>query len=205
MRAPPAARALLDAALGFAYPALCLGCDDRVPPDEGHASALWTFDAGGTIRRLQHALKYGNRPGLGVALGGLMGRALRGEGAPVYDAVVAVPLARARVLERGYNQSHQLALGIAAALADATPPAPPVPGWLRRARATRSQTALSAARRWANVDGAFALGAGADVAGRRVLLVDDVLTTGATGTAAAAPVVAAGAHVDLAVLALAAV
>ncbi len=250
-----AAQALFRAAVGFAYPALCLGCDGRLPPDAdgrdagspdalplcpsclrhlpraepeevaarlgrlpddapplGAAWALWAFDAGGTVRRLQHVLKYRNRPALGVTLGRLMGDGLLaarpGEG---YNAVVPVPLGRPRMLERGYNQSRQLALGVADALASSS--APPVLGPLRpevldalvRARPTRTQTALSRARRWANVSGAFALTPGTDVDGLRLLLVDDVLTTGATLAAAAAPLIASGACVDAATLAVAAV
>lgn len=169
----------------------------------GHTTGLWVFDAGGTVQRLQHLLKYRNRPALGIALGRLLGRAVRRDhvGA-AYDLVVPVPLSRVRALERGYNQSEQLARG----LADALPGTPPVDAaLLRRTRPTRSQTALSRTRRWANVADAFAVADPERARGRRVLLVDDVLTTGATLTAAARPLGDAGASVDLAVLAVAAV
>jgi ComF family protein len=229
-----AARALA----GLAFPALCLGCDRRLPPsaaaDEvplcpaclrrlpraaaadvtarldalpggnafAHATALWVFDDGGAVQRLQHRLKYGERPGLGAPLGRLLGQAVAAETGGAYDAVVPVPLARVRRLERGYNQSAALAEGVAAAL----PGPPPVAeDLLVRTRRTRSQTSLSRGRRWANVDGAFAAPDPAALAGRRLLLVDDVLTTGATLTAAARPLLDAGAAVDLAVFALAAV
>jgi ComF family protein len=166
------------------------------------ATALWVFDAGGGVQRLQHLLKYGDRPALGVALGRLLGEAAAETCSGVrYDAVVPVPLARARRLERGYNQSAGLAEGCAAVL----PGRPPVrAALLARARPTRSQTALSRARRWTNVADAFAASA-SDLRGLRLLLVDDVLTTGATVTAAAQPLRAAGATVDLATFALAAV
>lgn len=161
------------------------------------AAALWIFDAAGTLQRLQHALKYGNRPTLGVQLGRLVGEAWReaGEAAPP-DLIVPVPLYRRRWLERGYNQSERLATGIADRLG-----APVRTDLLARPRATRSQTALSQPERWRNVERAFALAAPEAVAGRHVLLVDDVLTTGATSVAAAAPLRAAGATVSLAVLA----
>jgi ComF family protein len=167
------------------------------------ATALWVFDEGGAVQRLQHTLKYRDRPTLGVALGRLLGQAVVEATGPVrYDAVVPVPLARVRRLERGYNQSAALAAGASEVLAGSPPVAEHV---LVRARRTRSQTALSRARRWANVEGAFTTPNPDALRGRRLLLVDDVLTTGATVTAAAQPLVAAGATVDLAALALAAV
>ena len=169
----------------------------------GRATALWAYDSGGTVQRVQHRLKYGERPALGIALGRLLGQAVMEAGeAPHYDAVVPVPLAPTRRLERGYNQSAYLAVGVAAVL-----PGPPVVlgRTLTRTRTTRSQTTLSRAERWTNVEGAFGLIGDPDtLRGRRLLLVDDVLTTGATVTAAAQPLLAAGATVDLAAVALAA-
>jgi ComF family protein len=178
---------------------------DALPAGDvfARAAALWVFDDGGAVQRLQHTLKYRDRPALGIPLGALVGLAvLDAFGEPLYEAVVPVPLAPVRRLERGYNQSATLAAGIASVL----PGAPPVGAHLlMRTRRTRSQTALSRTRRWSNVDGAFATPHAGALSGRRVLLVDDVLTTGATVTAAAQPLLAAGATVDLAVFALAAI
>lgn len=91
------------------------------------------------------------------------------------DAICCVPLHRVRQRERGYNQAALLACGLARALGRP---------WLRRAlvrhRQTGSQTHLTARERVANVHDAFALQRGADVQGRALLLVDDVMTTGAT-------------------------
>lgn len=219
------------AVLDLVYPPLCLGCDARLPADAtglplcaaclrtlpraepellrprladlpqgpaafGRADALWIFDDGGTLQRLQHALKYGNRPTLGVQLGRLIGEAWRARDARMPDLVVPVPLHRRRRLERGYNQSERLATGIAAVLER-----PVAADGLARPRATRSQTSLTKTDRWRNVGQAFALTDPDAVAGRRVLLVDDVLTTGATAVAAAHVLRAGGAEVDLAVLA----
>ncbi len=163
----------------------------------GHVLALWTFDAGGVMQALQHALKYADRPTLGVQAGGAVGAAWRAAGRPLPDFVVPVPLHRTRRLERGYNQSERLAQGIAATLG-----AEARPDTLVRTRRTRSQTALARGARQQNVAGAFACPDPTALAGRRVLLVDDVVTTGATALAAAEPLRAAGAAVDLTALAV---
>ncbi|MCH8031261.1 MAG: ComF family protein [Bacteroidetes bacterium] len=165
--------------------------------------ALWVFDEGGTIQRLQHALKYQNRPQLGVRLGRYMAKALdQSLDQPLYDAVFPIPLARRRQLERGYNQSRRLALGMAEVL-DGHPDVPQ--GLLVRTRTTRPQTNLSRTKRWTNVSGAFGMAEPTGLTNQRVLLVDDILTTGATMTAAALPLREAGAVVDLAVFAVVAV
>ncbi|MEM6326097.1 MAG: phosphoribosyltransferase family protein [Bacteroidota bacterium] len=196
---------------------VCASCLRRLPPasteavraelaDRGadaalltRAAALWTFDAGGTVQRVQHALKYRGRPRLGVPLGHLLAQAVT-EAVPGWmpEIVAPVPLARVRELERGYNQAEGLAEGAADALGAAF-----APTLVRRIRPTRSQTRLSNEQRWKNVDGAFALAEGARVTGRRVLLVDDVLTTGATLLAATQPLADAGAEVGVAALAFA--
>lgn len=175
-------------------------------PPACRAFALWTYDDGGVMQGLQHAVKYGHHPTLGVAAGRLLGRAWLRAGHPSPEAVVPVPLAPTRRLERGYNQAERIATGVAETLGV------PILEALRRSRATRSQTRLSRERRQANVAGAFesvpaemtpAERTPAEtVAPRPVLLVDDVLTTGATLVAAARPLLEAGFAVDLAALAV---
>ena len=174
---------------------------ERLPEADGvfeTVFALWRFTPEGALEAFQHALKYQNRPHYGVAAGRLLGAA-RQEAFPhrALDAVVPVPLHRTRRLERGYNQSEMLARGTAERLG-----VPCAPGWLLRAAPTRSQTRLSRRARWRNVAEAFA--APQPLNGRAVLLIDDVLTTGATAAAAARALRSAGAaSVHLATLALA--
>jgi ComF family protein len=91
------------------------------------------------------------------------------------DTVTYVPLYPARERERSYNQALLLAQGLAAAC-----PSLVLRACLRRIRPTPSQTHLTASARLANVKAMFSIRALRHVAGRRILLVDDVMTTGAT-------------------------
>lgn len=102
--------------------------------------------------------------------------------------IVPIPLHWRRRLERGYNQSEAIASGLAAELR-----IPCRPGWLRRVRATPKQTTLTPALRRENVRGAFRVHRFSRFHGQCVLLVDDVLTTGATASEAAKVMKAAGA------------
>jgi len=101
------------------------------------------------------------------------------------DVVLPVPLHWLRQWRRGFNASEVLARALAARLK-----APCRPGWLRRCRRTEQQKEFppaETAKRWENVNRAFAVRSGADLAGKTIVLVDDVLTTGATASEAARP------------------
>ena len=113
-----------------------------------------------------------------------------------YDALVPVPIHRGRRRERGYNQAEVIAAHLAGIWG-----LPVLPGALARKRPTRSQTRLSKGERGLNLEGAFAPRK-AGFRGQRLLLIDDVFTTGATTEACAAALLRAGAA-EVAVFALA--
>lgn len=140
----------------------------------------------GPIRRALHTLKYRRNVGLGDALAQHLVEYVDVLGWPV-DVVVPVPLGKARMKERGYNQVGLVAMPLAS-LRDWRYE----PKALFRARETRSQVGLSAVERKENVSGAFRSDP-AKVSGRTVLLMDDVATTGATLSACADALLQSGA------------
>jgi ComF family protein len=151
----------------------------------------------GVLRDLILRLKHHTGEGLAELVGGLWARRAEGEFRSLAaEALVPVPLHWFRRWRRGYNQSAAIAFGIGRALG-----IPSHPSWLRRVRNTPRQTAQSFAGRRENVRGAFDARGGAGLRGKTVLLVDDVLTTGATDSEAAHALRSAGvARVAVAVL-----
>lgn len=137
----------------------------------------------GVGKEIVHALKYrGYTTVVGRLAAPLLAEAADGPGR--FDAVVPVPLHGARLRRRGFNQAALLANGLAGRINT------PVSDTLQVVRSTRDQVELSAAERRQNVAGAFS--AGTRTRGR-LLLVDDVFTTGATTNACAAALLDAGA------------
>jgi ComF family protein len=152
--------------------------------------AAFVFEKDGPLRPLLHALKYGGNTAVGEELGTALGRKIASAPwASRLTGIVPVPLHRAKQRERGFNQAEIIARAVAVILGVGT-----LPGILVRARHTATQTHLGAAERSANVAGAFAMTPGGTVgSGDRLLLVDDVVTTGATMGEAARVLSAAGA------------
>ncbi len=213
-------RRAFDGALNLLYPPRCAGCGAvgegdwcprchevthcfgpgewlRVPPltvdVPAGAHTILAMSAAPFIEPLRHGIhqfKYNGVPGLAEPFARLMVDAWAGASASAgltVDLIVPVPLHAGRMRERGFNQSERLAFFVAQTIG-----VPMRPRALARIRHTEHQARLGAIERRRNVQGAFA----ADVslcAGKRVLLVDDVLTTGTTLCECAAVLLAAGA------------
>ena len=165
-----------------------------------HALSYLRFVRHGRVQHLLHELKYQGQRDVGTALGQLYGAELRAAGlAADFDLIVPVPLHPRKLVKRGYNQAAAFATGLAAGMQ-----LPASNTALRRTANTRTQTKKTRAERWQNVATVFEVDKPADIIGRRVLIVDDVLTTGATLEACGAVLLAAGAaEVSIATIACA--
>lgn len=157
----------------------------------GGIYSFLSFTKGGKVQNILHALKYRNQPDLGVFLGKLCGKALQ-EQQLFTDAhyLIPVPLHRSRQRERGYNQAERIAAGIGEILQ-----IPVRHDLLIRNRFTRTQTQTGGRlNRYRNLQGVFGMVPGATelLKNKTVILVDDVLTTGATLEVAATVLQEAG-------------
>jgi ComF family protein len=208
----------LEAMLALLAPPRCAACDGRVrmlavfcpscarsatrAPDEPSGARV-ALVYGGAVARAIARMKYEARPDLARPLGDLLWRAVEPHAGLLREAVVVpVPLHPTRLAERGFNQSALMARRVAVHLG-----ARFEPRMLARTRETQQQAALDRTARRMNVADAFEVrdaGAGALVRRGIVLLVDDVITTGATLDACERALLGAGAtHIHRAVLAAA--
>lgn len=158
------------------------------------------FTKGGKVQKIMEKLKYDNCPDIGTVLGQWYGSDLKESGLEnQFDLIVPVPLHESKLRKRGYNQSDYFAKGLSNAMG--------VP-WdgkaLYRASKSETQTKKTRAQRFKNVSGIFQLGSLDAIVDKRILLVDDVVTTGATLFASAQPLIEGGCkNISLATLAVA--
>ena len=154
---------------------VCAACRSGL---RGFDSAMCFGSYEGSLRGLIHLFKYSGMKPLSEPLGRLLERTLPID--QTFDAIVPVPLHWRRRWQRGFNQSERLAAFLAKRRAI------PLFNALERKRATATQAGLASAGRRRNVAGAFILRRGAEIKGKKLLLIDDVMTTGATARACAA-------------------
>ena len=146
-----------------------------------HATSCFFYHKGNDFRRILHQLKYGGRKDLGEVMGRFMAAELSATGFfSDVDVIVPVPLHPRKRKMRGYNQSECIARGVSAVTG-----IPMDTASVARMRHTETQTRKSSYERWENVDGIFCLRRADAFARKHVLIIDDVLTTGATTTACA--------------------
>lgn len=200
---------LLDHVLDLFYPTICAGCSEalvggeqvlclscsldlpftRFHDDQDNvveqrlkgrfefeaASSLLFFHKKGRVQQMLHSLKYHRNEAAGLFMGRLLADELRASDRfATVESVVPVPLHPRKLKVRGYNQSDVIAQGMEER------------GFIKRENALQrlhdnsSQTRKDTFQRWKNVEGIFDLGDGSGLQGKHVLLLDDVLTTGAT-------------------------
>lgn len=149
--------------------------------DIERASAFFFYSKGSNYRHLLHQMKYGGRKDIAQEMGYLMGCELANDGFfEGIDCIIPIPLHHHKQRSRGYNQSQEIGKGISKATG-----IPIEASCIVRQRNTSSQTSKSAYERWENVSGIFTILQPKQFENQHILLLDDVLTTGATITACA--------------------
>lgn len=198
-----------DSLLHFLFPHTCCGCGADILPEEStlclhclhalpetcfewhpsnpvekmfwgrlslqSASATYYFTKESLVQHLMHQLKYKGNKALGIQLGMLMGEALKKSGRFAADALIPLPLFPAKEKRRGYNQATVLCEGMATVLQ--------IPVWdqvVQRPEHTETQTKKGRIERWKNMEGKFIVTEPTLLENKKLLLVDDVVTTGAT-------------------------
>lgn len=152
--------------------------------------SLYLFENTSPVRDVIHSLKYGMGYKNGVFLGKLLGNAFKEKLHELnIDLVIPIPLHKLKQAERGYNQSYYIASGLTSVtglcLKD---------NIISRKRFTESQTTMSLEERQQNIVGAFEVKKPRRIAGKKILLIDDVITTGSTVTECGRELLNNGAH-----------
>ncbi len=134
------------------------------------------FSKGTIVQSLIHQLKYKGNKEVGIMLGNIMGNSLiNSDRFTDIDALIPLPLNAAKENKRGFNQSEILCNGISQVTS-----IPVLKGVVSRVRSTETQTKKRRSQRWENVEGSFCVSNREKLIGKHLLLVDDVITTGAT-------------------------
>jgi ComF family protein len=174
---------------------ICLSCNIKLPRTEfgfssdnpveklfwgrfpvKHASSFLYFRKSGLAQRLVHQLKYKGNRDIGNYLGQLYGQEIKEEILKTRpDMIVTVPLHQDRIKVRGYNQSDEIANGFSEATG-----IPFIRDVLIRKEMTATQTRKKRFERWENMESKFILNENISITGQHILLIDDVITTGAT-------------------------
>jgi ComF family protein len=222
------AKSIINPLLDFIYPPVCISCNTPLPDGSqkicqncwGAIPALtkdhslyqktrgkllaegciddliscYVFEREGPFQHIAHALKYQEYKSFGVELGKQIGGLVRDWNVET-DIIVPVPLHRIKHRERGYNQSEFIAQGIASIIGK-----PIIVDAVRRTRHTQTQTKLNHQERHINMKGAFEIimGASEKLNRKNCLMVDDVITTGATINSCARAILAAGSRTIIA-------
>lgn len=145
----------------------------RIPLQQAAAGFYFTKD--GLIQKLIVELKYNHNPDVGVYLGELVGKQMLHTAFTTVDAIVPLPLNEKKEFSRGYNQANLIAQGIAKIMNK-----PVITNAVERNLFTKTQTHESRISRWENMQNVFEVTQPHAIAHKHILLVDDVVTTGAT-------------------------
>ena len=141
-----------------------------------YAMALFKFSKSGRVQGLLHSLKYKNHAELGVVLGNIYGeRMMEAHLEDVFELIIPIPLHPSRKRKRGYNQSAMFAEGLSQKLK-----IPFSDEVIQRKIKTETQTRKTKLNRWENVNEVFEVKDVGSIKSKKILLVDDVVTTGAT-------------------------
>lgn len=161
------------------------------------AASYFYYRKGSPYNNLLHHLKYKNRPQIGVLLAKNAATELLTKGFfNGVELILPLPLSKKKERSRGYNQCDYIAEGLSQVTG-----IPVVRGCITRTKANETQTHKNRQERWKNVEGIFAVSNPDAVRGKHILLIDDVLTTGATISDCARALVRAGCRVTIFTLA----
>ena len=163
----------------------------RIPIE--FAASLLYFTKGSIVERLVHQLKYRSKKEVGIYCGRLMGQALKKSGdREKIDFIIPLPLFKKKEHQRGYNQAKLICDGLSDTL-----DIPVSTEIVERIESTETQTHKNRVERWLNMKGRFQVKAQEVIQNKHLILVDDVITTGATLESCAQELLNAGARVSI--------